>query len=288
LAGYSASLAVLVLQQNLAARLLSECQQKLPAQWVATPLFDSPAEWPFQIGQHWQKQQLVLDGCWSSLCALPLAGHVLLPVNAGKSGQLALAYLPVGAERPRALSVHSSVVSLGLNGCPVGDLTIRHLPIPPEHWLQADGLTTSLTTLWSQAEVVVMAIRAGIARSSYTTARDYARQRYQGGKIIIQHSLIQKMLADLYRDVSILDEGWRTLAGALQPLQPLTPGQLGQALVSAEKLPWLTSDGIQLLGGIGYMEDYPQARRFRDAKQCECLLGHPQARHFSLWQAEAV
>lgn len=42
---------------------------------------------------------------------------------------------------------------------------------------------------------------------------------------------------------------------------------------SANVLPWLTSDGIQLLGGVGYMEDYPQERRYRDAKQCEFYWG---------------
>ncbi|MFY9179728.1 MAG: acyl-CoA dehydrogenase family protein, partial [Venatoribacter sp.] len=82
-----------------------------------------------------------------------------------------------------------------------------------------------------------------------------------------------------------MHELWQSLGTSLKPYQPLNSGQLSLALNSGEKLPWLSSDGIQILGGVGYMEDYPQERRYRDAKQCEFLLGHPQAKNFQQWKA---
>jgi len=139
----------------------------------------------------------------------------------------------------------------------------------------------------THAEMCMMAIRSGIFESSYNMARDYAKTRWQGGKNIIDHSLVRKMLADLYQEKCAMYESWRGIAATIDPVSKLNDGQMGLALNSGERLPWVTSDGIQLLGGIGYMEDVAQARCFRDAKQCESLLGHPQARSFASWQAEA-
>jgi alkylation response protein AidB-like acyl-CoA dehydrogenase len=167
----------------------------------------------------------------------------------------------------------------------VGDLQFREAVLPPASILASgDEMRKTMTLVWSHAEAVVLAIRAAILRRSYETAREYAAERWQGGKIIIEHSLVRQMLADIHLASCQIDDAWKGMVTAIEPGKPLRTGQLAVSLRFAAELPKLTSDGIQLLGGNGYMEDFGQERLFRDAKQCEMLLGHPQAKRFSAWE----
>jgi alkylation response protein AidB-like acyl-CoA dehydrogenase len=280
----SPSMALLVLQQNMAALLLAETGQPAPTGWVALPLYDGAAEWASQLRVDASTPAFIVSGTWRSFPALPIANHVLLPVDGGDPARFALIQIKCGALPLKAVQT-PDVLMLGLRGCPVGDLHF-HGTVLAESGILASGaeIQALMTVLWSQAEVGVLAIRAAILERSYTVACDYAALRWQGGKIIIEHSLVRKMLADLHLAQSLLAVSWRAMASALQPGKPLTAGQMGIVLQSAVETPRHASDGMQLLGGNGYMADYGQEGLFRDAKQCEMLLGHPQAKRFTVWE----
>lgn len=284
LAHHSPSVALMVVQQNLAAWLLAESGQPAASGWVALPLFDSVGEWQYQpLAQQSSAKQLT--GRWQGIPLLSMAQQLLLPLVTGKDDEFRLIRLPLSLP-VTGVSISRPLHTLGLKACPQNDLACDGISLTQSATLlKGSTALQAVSCLWSQAEVCIMALRAGIANASYQTALDYAGQRWQGGKLIINHSLIRKMLADFYRDVAHMDNAWRSTAQQLTANQPLSPGQMGTALQTGKRLPWLTSDGIQILGGVGYMEDYPQEQRYRDAKQCEFLLGHPQAREFTLWQA---
>jgi alkylation response protein AidB-like acyl-CoA dehydrogenase len=285
---HSPSLAVMTVQQNMACWLLAETGVPAPQGWISLPLFDAVAEWRSHSLQHPISTEGTLNGDWHSIPMLPVAERVLLPIVSRDNSSFMLVSLPLHEQAPTGLGVSDPVLTLGLRGCPHADLHFDHVRLSNDAVVMSgQEAFVRMEALWSQAEICMMALRAGIAESSYLTARDYAAQRRQGGKIIIRHSLIRKMLSDFYREKCVIDDLWRAMASTLRPGVRLSHGQTGMALNSGEKLPWLTSDGIQILGGVGYMEEYAQERRYRDAKQCEFLLGHPQARNFSLWQAEA-
>lgn len=264
IARFSPSVALMLVQQNLAAWLFYEAKQELPENWVALPLYDAVVEWPYSQ--------------WQGIPLLPVANLVLVPFYQHKKDDFKLYAITNKTQQP-------TIQMLGLRAVPHADLAAKKTDFSDANILLegADGLE-KFRALWSQAEICMLAIRSAIADSSYQTAEDYAKERYQGGKIIIQHSLIQKMLADFYREKAAMYELWQSIGQSLKPYQPLNAGQLSLMLNSGEKLPWLSSDGIQILGGVGYMEDYPQERRYRDAKQCEFLLGHPQAKNLSQWK----
>lgn len=268
LAQYSASVAVMLVQQNMAHWLLAEAKLRAPLHgWLALPIFEAPCEWP------WQTK-------WQDIPLINYAPLLLLPVASAKSSEFKFVLLPLTSK-----SSNADVQKLGLRAMPQADFLTGLNPVKAEQIVaQGADFLQKINSLWSQMEVCFIAVRAGIAKASYDSALAYAKERYQGGKIIIEHSLIQKMLADMWREQQQMDGAWRMLASTLTPYQPLTQGQMAMALNSGEKLPYLCSDGIQIFGGIGYMEDFPQERRYRDAKQCEFLLGHPQARNFALWQ----
>jgi len=282
-ARFSPSIALMLVQQNMASYLLADS----PTTWVALPLYDAVVEWPFQLDIRQDGAKSFVRGRWNTIPSLTTAGSLLLPVSGKNRASFQLALIDLKAVDDAKLTLNSSGQMLGLRGCDFGDLQLNNFEIS-EHAVirQGEAELTKIERLWSQAEVFMMAIRSGIYESAYTVARDYAKARWQGGKYIIDHSLIRKMLADLYQEKCALYESWQSIVVRLDPASELSDGQMGLALKSGERLPWATSDGIQLLGGNGYMEDYNQARCFRDAKQCEHLLGHPQARGFSIWQTE--
>jgi alkylation response protein AidB-like acyl-CoA dehydrogenase len=167
-------------------------------------------------------------------------------------------------------------MQLGLRACPCGDVTFDGVETPG-----AALPASTVARIWSNAEALVAAIRAGILRAAQRTSADYALERWQGGKVIIGHSLVRKMLADIAQESEIADALWPDLCAAVSPTG-LPPRLVARSLDVAEGLPGVVSQCLQLLGGSGYTEDLPQARRFRDAKQCEFLLGHPQARRWAM------
>ncbi len=277
---FSPSIALMLVQQNMACYLLADT----PSTWVALPLYDGVVEWPFQLDVQLDNTKSFLRGQWKMIPLLTTAGSLLLPVCEKNKASFKLVLLDLKAN---SNCVQSCGQMLGLRGCDFGDLKLNNFEVSDNAVIkQGEAELKSIERFWSHAEVFMMAIRSGIYESAYTVAKDYAKTRWQGGKYIIDHSLIRKMLSDLYQEKCALFESWQSIVARLDTCLALSDGQMGLALKSAQRLPWATSDGIQLLGGNGYMEDYNQARCFRDAKQCESLLGHPQARGFAIWQTE--
>ena len=123
------------------------------------------------------------------------------------------------------------------------------------------------------------AVALGLIEGSLATALDYARQRRQGGKRIVEWGEVRRMLADLHRSASVLASA---LSGVLARRRRDDPGWRDDAHVLAleatERACAGTTDGVQLLGGNGYTKAYPQERRMRDARQLRALLGPAHAR----------
>lgn len=275
IARHDASVAVLVLEQSLAAELLAAAGRPLPAGWVALPLYDHPLEWP-------RAEDGFLSLDWRCIPALPIACQAVLPII-GSRGPSLLA-IDLRAQAP-GVGISEPILPLGFRGCPVADLRLEKFAIERERiLLEGEDVVRHVTVLWSQAEALVMAIRSGILHASYQTALEYAGQRYQGGKIILDHSLVRRMLADFHLADERLQASWRGITRSTAVDQPLDPGWMAAALESAVEVPRYTSDGIQLLGGYGYMEEFGQEKRFRDAKQSEWLLGHPQVKRFAAFE----
>lgn len=275
-AGIDASIAVLLLGQNLSTGLLASAGRPAPADWLALPLYDHPLDWP-------RTDNGFLTCEWRSIPALPIAGHVLLPIVVG--GVPSLVVMDLGERRSAGVGVSEPILTLGFRGCPIADLRLESVEIRREPVvLEGQALVHRLALLWSHAEVLAMAIRSAILHSAYRTALDYAGQRYQGGKVILEHSLIRRMLAEFQLADERLQTSWRRIARDAAPDRLLDRSAMAEALKSAVEAPAFASDGIQLLGGYGYMEDFGQEKRFRDVKQSEWLLGHPQVKRFAAFE----
>jgi alkylation response protein AidB-like acyl-CoA dehydrogenase len=164
------------------------------------------------------------------------------------------------------------VFTLGLHACPAVDLRLSKAPgvcigaegEGPQYFSQAAD----------RMHVAAAAMECGIMKGSFREAFAYSTERFQGGWEIVNWSSLRMMLADMAVQVQIADMVLDRAASAVD-LQGQDWGLCSRAaaLHVGELACTLTTDGIQVLGGNGYMKDYGQEKRFRDAKQVQCLLG---------------
>ncbi len=112
----------------------------------------------------------------------------------------------------------------------------------------------------------VAAVFTGIARRAYEEALAYARIRYKGGARIIFHQAVQTMICDMA--IKVLTARLLMLRAAWQNDQHAGPTQHnGMAKIYCSDVAVdVTSKGMQIFGGYGYMRDFPMEKLYRDAR----------------------
>lgn len=248
---------------HLALRALADPGRPLPAaiegEWLAWPAFHDVAEreWPAldAAGRLSGRADMVLLG--------GLAGHVVLPVRNGDEG-LVLALIKL-----KAPGVHcgDAVRTLGLAACRIVDVTFEATTVD---W-RSGPLATELAPLQERLAVPALAMLQGVMAGSTATARAYAAERYQGGGPIRDWGEVRRLLA-------LMQQHLQVATALLQREAEADGGRDGAsarlALLHVAGLArQLTTDGIQLLGGNGYMKDYGQEKRLRDAGMLQSLGG---------------
>ncbi len=212
------------------------------------------------IFTHAAAQELMLGG---------LAGHILVP--AVLSGQTDISWFLLESGQD-GLSVSDPVHSLGLHACPAVDMQLQKVAgriIGDEN--RGEEYFEAMADKMS---VAAAAIATGIMKGSLKEARDYGRGRFQGGRAIINWSEVQMILASM---AVMIKNAEMTVARACQAVDNREKGWAECSRAAAIQVPCmaaeLTTDGIQVLGGVGYMKDFGQEKRFRDARHIQSLLG---------------
>jgi alkylation response protein AidB-like acyl-CoA dehydrogenase len=166
---------------------------------------------------------------------------------------------------------------LGISGSTTGELTFDGCRVPESSLLGDEGHGFRLAMrILDRSRPGVAAQALGIAQGATDYALEYARTRETMGKPIAEHQLIQAKLADmeteceaarglLYRFGRMADEGVEgpelTKASAMAKLKC---GDVAMAV---------TTDAVQILGGYGYIKEYPVERFMRDAKITQIYEG---------------
>jgi acyl-CoA dehydrogenase len=112
----------------------------------------------------------------------------------------------------------------------------------------------------------VAAQAVGIARAAFEFARDYAKEREQFGRPIIDNQGVAFKLADMAMEIDAARlltyrAAWLARNGAFQHAE----GSMSK-LKAGETAVWVTEQAIQILGGYGYIRDFPVEKWYRDAK----------------------
>jgi len=168
---------------------------------------------------------------------------------------------------------------MGMRGSPTSQLFFKNLEVPIENRIgeEGEGFANLMRTL-SCSRLFCASQAVGIAQGALDEAVRYARNRVQFGKPISALSPIQFMIADMAAGV----EGARLMA--LQAAALFDSGELRKAatqaamakFVASDTAMKVTCDAVQVMGGYGYMKDYPLERMLRDAKLTQIYTGTNQ------------
>jgi acyl-CoA dehydrogenase len=126
----------------------------------------------------------------------------------------------------------------------------------------------------------------GIARAAYEYALEYAKERKQFGRAIIENQAIAFKLADMKMRTDaarllVWRAGWMAGAG-----KTFGAGEGSMSkLYAGENAVWVTDQAIQILGGYGYMRDYPLERWHRDAKIFTLFEGTSEIQRLTIARA---
>jgi alkylation response protein AidB-like acyl-CoA dehydrogenase len=166
---------------------------------------------------------------------------------------------------------------MGIAGSTTGELLFEGARIPTDNLLgeEGEGFKIAMRIL-DRSRPGVAAQGLGIAQGATDYALEYARTRETMGKPIAEHQLIAAKLADmetaceaarglLYRFGRMVDEG--------APDAELTKASAMAKLHCTDTAMWVATEAVQILGGYGYIKEYPVERMMRDAKITQIYEG---------------
>ncbi len=169
---------------------------------------------------------------------------------------------------------------MGIKGSTTGELFFNECRIPADNLLgeEGEGFKIAMRIL-DRSRPGVAAQGLGLAQGATDYALDYAKSRETMGKPIAEHQLIAGMLADmetkceaargvLYKVGAMIDED--------APPEEITKISAMAKLLCTDVAMEVTTDAVQILGGYGYIQEYPLERMMRDAKITQIYEGTNQ------------
>lgn len=178
-------------------------------------------------------------------------------------------------------SVAQKLDKLGMRGSNTGELVFDNVEVPFENVLGEEGRGVEVLMSGLDYErTVLCGGPLGIMAACLDVVVPYVRERKQFDRPIGDFQLVQGKLADMYTTLNACRAYVYAVASACDRGQTTRKDAAGCILYSAEKATQTALDAIQLLGGNGYINDYPTGRLLRDAKLYEIGAGTSEIRRW--------
>ena len=168
---------------------------------------------------------------------------------------------------------------LGMRGSNTGELVFEDVEVPEENIL--GGLGRGVNVLMSGLDyerAVLAAGPIGIMQACMDVVVPYIHERKQFGQAIGEFQLMQGKIADMYVTLNATKAYVYAVAKACDRGETSRKDAAGAILYAAERATWMALEAIQVLGGNGYVNDYPTGRLLRDAKLYEIGAGTSEIR----------
>ncbi len=176
---------------------------------------------------------------------------------------------------------------MGLRGSPTAELTFDGVRIPNANLIGAegDGFSLAMAT-FDRSRPGIAAQAVGIAQGALEAATAYAKDRRQFGQRIGDFQMVSAMLADMDAGV---EAARQLLYKACTEIDAGAPDASRWAsmckLVAGDTAMRVTTDAVQVLGGYGYIDEFPVERMMRDAKITQLYEGTQQIQRLVLARA---
>jgi isovaleryl-CoA dehydrogenase len=181
----------------------------------------------------------------------------------------------------KGFSTAQKLDKLGMRGSDTCELVFEDCEVPEENLMGQLGKGVGILMSGLDYERTVLSAGSiGIMQACLDVVLPYAHERKQFGKAIGEFQLIQGKLADMYVTTSTARAYTYAVAQACDRGETARKDAAGAILYAAEKATLVALDAIQILGGNGYINDYPTGRLLRDAKLYEIGAGTSEIRRW--------
>lgn len=216
-----------------------------------------------QAGGGWR-----LNGTKTFITNGPVADLALIYARTPEAGERALGLFAVPTDAP-GFSRGKKFSKMGWRGSPTGELLLDECEVGADALLGApDGGRAILLDGLDSERVLMAAESVGLAQGALEVALAYAGQRRQFGKPIGEFQLVGAKLADMFAETEAARALTRSLAARIDAGESSGLRALASAckLLGGDLAMRVTSEAVQVLGGYGYIDEFPVERYMRDAK----------------------
>lgn len=196
-------------------------------------------------------------------------------LNAGSRGITAF----IIEKGMKGFSTAQKLDKLGMRSSNTCELVFQDCEVPAENVLgEVGGGVKVLMSGLDYERVVLSGGPLGLMAAALDVVLPYVHERKQFGEAIGTFQLIQAKLADMYVGFNACRAYVYAVAKACDQGRTTRQDAAGAILYSAEKATWAAGEAIQILGGNGYINEYPAGRLWRDAKLYEIGAGTSEIR----------
>ncbi len=178
----------------------------------------------------------------------------------------------------RGFLVEKLEKKMGMHALPTCEVVFDDCRVNAENLIgkEGEGFLTAMLS-FNHTRVLIAALGVGLAQGSLDYAVDYAQQRVQFGQPIASFQGIQFMLADMATGVEAARQLTYSAAtvGEMEETNSARFASMAKYF-STDVAMKVTTDSVQILGGYGYMKDYPLELKMREAKALQILEGTNQ------------
>ena len=175
---------------------------------------------------------------------------------------------------------------MGMRSSPTASMLLTNARVPADRLLalEGEGFRIAMSALDS-GRLGIAACAVGLAQAALDVAADYARTRRQFGKAIADFQGVSFMLADMATQVEAARALYLAAARLKDAGRPYATQASMAKLFATDTAMRVTTDAVQVLGGYGYVEDFPAERFLREAKIMQIFEGTNQVQRVVIGRA---
>ena len=220
----------------------------------------------------------VLNGSkkWISHAGISEFYTVLASTDSEKGSKGITAFIVEKSDAGVSFGAHEK--KMGFKGSPTREVYLDNVEIGDDRRISeiGAGFALAMQTL-DHTRITIAAQALGIAQGAFEVATKYAKERRQFGKSIFDFQAIQFMLADMAMEIEAARQlTYAAAAKSERGERDLTFFSAASKCFATDVAMKVTTDAVQVLGGYGYVNDYPVERMMRDAKLTQIYEGTNQ------------
>ena len=208
-----------------------------------------------------------------------------LMARTGEAGPAGISCLLADAATP-GLQALAPERKMGMRSSPTASMLLEQARVPVDRLLagEGQGFRIAMSAL-DGGRLGIAACAVGLAQAALEQAVDYAKQRRQFGSAIADFQGVSFLLADMATQVEAARALYLSAARMKDAGRPYAAQAAMAKLFATDTAMRVTTDAVQVLGGYGYVEDFPVERYLREAKIMQIFEGTNQVQRVVIGRA---